>query len=261
MVDFTNLTSSPDFLNFTSVSDLQCAWDGFSDALMLSYHSWLALEATDNLTASYYRYFNDSELQDVRMVYAAILGPRAEGSRLMTGGRLTITQDQPSDAYRTLGVGSACDDGYAGFLVSGEDDAQMVLCQDVFTQDVTHRVDDIPCDNIGSYASSGWVSTSSVMLHEFAHWAGNTNDDIADVSDWQGDDGDMSPVNDYGPYNAMMVNKFGRGGSANAENFMFFGLETYYLQHCNMTTGWDDPPDPNNPVNQREVRAHLLQAH
>ena len=260
-MDFINHTNSPDFFNFTSQSDLQCAWNGFSDSLMLSYHSLLALEATQNLTTSYYRYFNDSELQDVRMVYAVILGPEAEGSPLMSGGRLTITQDQPDDAYRMTAERSMCDERYSAFLGTAGSDAEMVLCDIMFAQEVTHRVDDVSCDHIGSYADGRWVSTGSVMFHEFAHWAGNTNDNIGDVGDWHGNDGDLSPPTAYGAYNAMMVNKLGRGGSANAENFMFFSLEVYYQQHCSRTTEWEDPPNPNNPVDQREVRGNLLQAH
>ncbi len=63
-----------------------------------------------------------------------------------------------------------------------------------------HQVDDLPCDHVGSFANRGsWISTASVMLHEFAHWAGNTNDNIGDVHDWKGDRGALNPANGSGP--------------------------------------------------------------
>lgn len=251
----------PDFNNFTDQANLTCAQHAYIDVLKLSFYALKAVEQ-DTLMPSYFRYFNASELQDVQKVYSAILGPQFHGSPLVEEGRLHVnykeTMTPPEEGP------NPCDSNVSAWfrqLEFGGNQSQIVLCPAMFLEWHTPCVADaIACENVGSYASRGWDSMASVMLHEFAHWAGTMDANVGFVAgDWQGDDTTSYPTDGYGPYNAMMVNVMARGGSRNADNYKVFAQEAYYHQRCN-SPNFSDPPNPNSPVGRREVQDHTYTA-
>ena len=261
--DGTNIAYFPDANNFTDQANLTCAWYAYVDVLRMSYYALKETEK-DMPSSSYLRYFNVSERQDVQKVYSAILGPPDHGtfgSPLTTGGRLHLNYGESMSSSNACD-GNTASGGISAFFSGPENgQAQIVLCPSMFLEWHTPcAADAILCENMGSYANGGWDSIASVMLHEFAHWAGAMDSSVGFyASDWKGDSETSPPADGYGSYNAMKVNVMGRGGSRNAENYSKFAQEAYYSARCSIAK-LNDPPNPDSPVGRREVRNHPYHA-
>lgn len=173
------------------------------------------------------RYFDPSEVDDVKKVYQAILGPTGWfGPPEMKDGALTVAYDMttvlPPDGILPH---PGCDDGTTLAYMGDNPEVprmQITLCKTVFTYRSPYALDDLDCAMVGNFAFQNWLSIGASFLHEFTHWRKIMVPILGtETIDFKGDDVWL-PVTGYGSYNSMLVNKFRKEGKKNADNYVWY---------------------------------------
>ena len=111
----------------------------------------------------------------------------------------------------------------------------------------------LDCGSVGAEAgyrvSSGVEVLGAVLLHELTHWCrviglqasgySDCHDRTASgehvgIIDWnsQVKDPGIDPLNGYGPYNAMQINRLHGMGAINADNYVWFAMEALLSSQC-----------------------------
>ena len=227
-------------------------------------------------TSSFYRYFSEEHARDVFNVFSYILGRHGYGPDEVTqpDWPLSILYGSQRSIWDRVDNCVTKPDFTCWFSNWGRyptGGPYMVLCPQLFPR-FPRPLFDWDCDHVPEAATGEILTVGTLMLHEITHWNILTLKAAPEIPlrvvDYGYELGGVRASNDgmppdgYGPYNAMMLNRNrGRGQGAskqpyqNADNFMLFALESYFLDKCKRE--FKDPPDPNAPQAPRDAIENL----
>ncbi|KPI44679.1 uncharacterized protein AB675_8758 [Cyphellophora attinorum] len=273
---------APILRNFPDTNTQNMAVTAFFDALNLAFSGYKALMGQCKPgwqpPATYLRYF-PPEPEDARGsvqdALLAVIGPSPYGPAEMDepGYSFAIYYEEVVDVPESIAeldqrMCSHNDPPNAYFGESDEDSAAwMVICPKTFEnqKDLSHTT----CEELPDGATAAMDVPGATVLHEFLHWHRmTTNIGTLEIVDYNIDDLGINlidpkawPKTGYGPENAQALNEvfqrwdpsdmseehLTRAPWLNADNYVYFCLESYWEEKCAGKHFGDAPRPP--PIN------------
>jgi hypothetical protein len=235
----------PTFVQFPDQVRLDKARVAYGEIMLLARAALMGLCQRNR---AFERYFQESEADNVRKVFAYILGngwgPREVANPAWPLHVIYANAPPPGMAY------NPCQNSIWTNLNAvtwnwrtDQKGIAILLCPRLFVE-YPRTLLDWDCDHIPAYAIESIATRGSILLHEFVHLNVLTfpaaGIRVLDYGlDFWGKKipKDGLPVDGYGPYNAWVLNnnanKADKQPSLNADSYMWFALESYWSQQCN----------------------------
>ena len=207
------------------------------------------------MTQSSARYFTAAELATVRSNFQAVLGTHGQGPDAMA--------DHLQVKWRYSGAaaaGQGCDDDpdMTSYLIQSQRttandpwEADLVVCPAAFNEPSPPSLTSVinaDCQSLKDRATLDMEAPAAAILHELMHWNEVTERfGRQHIGDWNSNphNANAYPLGGYGAFQASELNRVHPdSGSLNADNYVYFALESFFVQRC-------------PPVTDAEGRQHV----
>ena len=191
---------------------------------------------------SYLRYFHPDELDIVKKTFKNLAGSHGQGPDAM---QYDLNVRWRYGSGQKPGQGCDSDPNMSSFLMQAyiENDeawyADLVICEVATEPPVPQslaRVIGSNCESLKDRATLDMEVPGAAILHELLHWNEVTQQrGLEHIGDWNDKEKDpnANPQAGYGAFDAKEVNRLNPGkGHLNADNFVYFSLESYYIAKC-----------------------------